>query len=391
MDDIADISAHYKQDAVGTFWTANAAIEPFANVSKALKSCPTCHASLRNIGRYGRIVRGHMFDEAIKRYIGKASTLYVELATALLQEMQKVSENDEPLGRRSESDLCINGSRLDQFRAIIDLAAGNPRWLSLSRLRHRMDSFASHLQHREEPYHRVSDMIRKRGLTGLKLRSHLQVAALLIRCDIVLLADVVRSWPTIKPHGTLRLDLSRCRKDCEQLIIQAGERHQPATLAEGHLYWAQYAALECRYPTYPAVVEDLSAPAMDYTVDLRALALEHTEHAKKICKEHPTQTRGVGFEVMSTRLMIREGFSTATVNEDDWHHVLAAMSREASGLGVWHYCQRGHPFAVSEGGEGGSMGCPQCGADAGGSRGKVGKEMRGDSSLEGMLCDMGLE
>ncbi|KAL6803435.1 hypothetical protein GGI42DRAFT_26484 [Trichoderma sp. SZMC 28013] len=57
--------------------------EPFSLDEPGIPVCATCWDSLRNIARYGRIVRRAILDESTKEFIAWAQ--YLSLATRLLE------------------------------------------------------------------------------------------------------------------------------------------------------------------------------------------------------------------------------------------------------------------------------------------------------------------
>ncbi|KAF2462435.1 hypothetical protein BDY21DRAFT_360361 [Lineolata rhizophorae] len=66
MDGHMDIKMHYEVSPDGSL----SGIKPVEHFSKdKLKICPTCRGSIRNISRYGRVVRRAFLDESMKKFI----------------------------------------------------------------------------------------------------------------------------------------------------------------------------------------------------------------------------------------------------------------------------------------------------------------------------------
>ena len=56
-----------------------------------LKTCPDCRGPLRNVARYGRIVRRALLDASTRKFIVWANQAYVPLADAVDNELEKLS------------------------------------------------------------------------------------------------------------------------------------------------------------------------------------------------------------------------------------------------------------------------------------------------------------
>ncbi|KAI9659657.1 MAG: hypothetical protein M1829_006565 [Trizodia sp. TS-e1964] len=74
----------------------------------------------------------------------------------------------------------------------------------------------------------------------------------------------------------VRIDLSANRKDCEELIAESHAKHQPASKAEGHPYWAHFLAFERSFAA--------SAPNL---TRLFETAREYLWHARSLCDNYP--------------------------------------------------------------------------------------------------------
>ena len=82
MDNYMKMSAHYFMTTAATVLEIKKPSEPFSLEGKVLPSCPQCRGSLRNISRYGRIVRCALLDESTK-FSSWANSQYVPLAQKL--------------------------------------------------------------------------------------------------------------------------------------------------------------------------------------------------------------------------------------------------------------------------------------------------------------------
>ena len=92
MDGIMDMAKHYTMGES----TSNlpypvalaASSSPFD--MKGVKVCPHCRGSLRNVARYGRIVRRAVLDESTKRFINWARQRHSELAFKLMEHKARL-------------------------------------------------------------------------------------------------------------------------------------------------------------------------------------------------------------------------------------------------------------------------------------------------------------
>ena len=90
-----------------------------------LKNYPICRSPLRNINRYGRIVRRAWIDEATKKFIIWANALFVPLAFRIEQAEAKFREpvtekltSKSPLLRKAELSFTLDRLTLKQIKVI---------------------------------------------------------------------------------------------------------------------------------------------------------------------------------------------------------------------------------------------------------------------------------
>ena len=94
MDGHMSISDYYtfsdEPDGAGSIVGLKSSSEPFSIAE--LKNCPMCRYPLRNINRYGRIVRRAWIDEATKKFIVWANMQFVPLAARMEREETELRE-----------------------------------------------------------------------------------------------------------------------------------------------------------------------------------------------------------------------------------------------------------------------------------------------------------
>lgn len=360
---------------------------PFS--AKDLKNCPICRSPLRDIHRYGRIVRRAWIDEATKKFIVWANARFVPLTVALdeiedrLRAVKGTSDVDfgvsgaaQPhiLNALSKGSLILKGDRDVQFTIITKFLGRQSRYKAIVQLRYTIATFLKEVAEAEQPFSRIYDLIQDarihRGINIafeympeiLQTRNRMLATVLLLRCDYTILLELLtlhKEKPANAPPWMTRkleVDFTFSRRDCETLMRESRQKKQPINEVEGALFWARFVALE------RGVTED-----QDSVSELVLQARRYLETAREICKAHPGQTKGMMEEVDDVIRMLRESTFYATVTNQEKAAVYAAMANELRGTGHWYYCVNGHPFTVGECGMPMQTSvCPQCGSPVGG-------------------------
>ncbi|KAL1630615.1 hypothetical protein SLS54_000486 [Diplodia seriata] len=360
---------------------------PFSN--DELKACPTCRGALRSISRYGRVVRRALLDESTKKFIVWSQNEYLRLQTQFQDAHSELNNTADAVVVNTVTPvaLTIAGSPSVLFEYIKDTAAAldlTGRYSALFALRTQLQAHVNKVQHEEQPFRKVHDFCqdarRRRGHDDidsafalspevLQTRAHLLASALLLRCDLALVADIVAVWRNKLPanlrDGGCTLQLSSTRARCLALLQDADAAHSPAQKVEALLFHAQSNAIQ-RLP-FAAAAATPAATTMQ-SQQLREEALSHIATARAICTLHPSSTSGLDDEADTIEKMLRqESTFFAVVTSEERRAVLAAMAAEFRGTGHWYYCANGHPFTVGECGMPMQLAvCPQCGAAAGG-------------------------
>lgn len=355
-------------------------VEPFSVAD--LKKCPMCRGPLRNINRYGRIIRRAWIDEATKKFIVWANARFVPLAVRMKEQEEKL-RTSRIQGKRSTLPLSVEelvsmkpiplkGSRDQQIKEV--RAAFNQEKIKspLFQLRQDIKQFLKQVDEKEQPFSRIYDLVQDarihRGIDTemiyqpevLQTRNRLLTTALLLRCDYAILLNFL----SLKDSGqqawtsrTIELDLKDNRKDCQDLIEEARARTQPANVVEGQLYWARFVALE----------RGVREPGCSDMPRLVAEARAHLQDAKQLCRNYPSQTAGVIAEIEEVEAMLRDSTFYMPVTNAEKAAVYKAMALNFRGTGHWYYCANGHPFTID--GCGMPMEtarCPQCDSPIGG-------------------------
>ncbi|KAI0451030.1 hypothetical protein F5B21DRAFT_528337 [Xylaria acuta] len=360
-----------------------------------LKSCPTCRGSLRNISRYGRLVRQFLLEESTKKFITWSHRKSVNFEKRLLDQQERLESPTiakgilATIGRPGQ--LLIAGQRLQQVRAIAEWV-GYGRYDPLIRLYCEIAGYVYHVAIEEQPYQRVHDLVehaRRRGTgTGqfllntsiLETRGLLLAGSLLLRCDLLILGDFVAlRRQAVEKLTMITLDLTTTLNDCNELIRMAREKRYVRHEVEGHIYFIQFVALarllylEKQWPTTEET-ED-----MDW---LKAHGEEHLAEVRDLLSLYKGSTSYLVKELETAELMLND-FRYAPISVEEKRAVWLAVSRELRGTGHWYACQNGHPFTVGECGmpmE--ETRCPECGAAAGGTHHQVSQGVQHDANMD---------
>ncbi|THX14858.1 hypothetical protein D6D17_03136 [Aureobasidium pullulans] len=374
MDGHLGLSEHYVMDVNG-LPVALRAPEDSLDVDKTRMVCPDCRRSLRDIPRYGRIVRRALLIQSTLKFITWSNNEYVIAYDNFSRVQETLSATFEE-AKSAEIDLHLIGSRVEQMRTIKQRLSGT-RYGEIIALRHNIDSLRGLVSKDEQPFKRVQELVRyarvvqKQAQSDFKFddsvilqtRCSALTTALLLRCDLMILSDVlsVRSSKAIPVDTVTTVDFSKNRRDCETLFQIADQGQHHLQQAEALIFWAQFAALEVSWLS--ANSEDSDTTAVDI---LRATARERLAQARTFCAEH-SQARVVQSEIEEVEKMLRESTFYSPVTNEEMKNVVAAMAREFRGTGHWYRCENGHPFTVGECGMPMQTArCPQCGGVIGG-------------------------
>ncbi|GKZ20844.1 hypothetical protein AbraIFM66951_009163 [Aspergillus brasiliensis] len=374
MDGQMDLKAYYELDAGGKPVAITESSKPFS--VEDVKRCATCRGSLRDISRYGRLVRRAMLDEATKKFILYLNNEYVPMAQELpklITELPDVKNLAGSLMFQSGAAIRIEGSGDQQIKRLGSIMKwnGTSRWDALVRLRKRMVTYYCRVQVEEQPFSRVQHLVeharRAKEAQGtfefnesvLQTKGALLAGALLIRLDIALLGDFLSLYNAATPLATRRelfVDLQKNMDACQNLIQLARQLQRVAHEVEGYIFLAQLCALQRSHIKEAADAERRLVEGRD--------ALDAAE---RLCSQYPGQTSGFLEEIESAKAMLRGSTFYSAVSSEERMAVIQAMAREFRGTGHWYYCSNGHPFTIGE--CGGAMQvstCPECGVPVGG-------------------------
>ena len=393
MDAQMNLKQHYVVDAEEKPIALINSSNPFS--IDDIKTCAICRGPLRNLARYGRLVRRALLDESTKKLILFLNREYVPLAEKLPQLIQELHDAPKKVRYEWPENVKIEGSRNSQVKLMghIVRQVQPHRWDAILNLHRRIEKYHKSVTPKEQPFQKVRDMVesaRRRQKTEgrlefdshiLQTKGDLQSTALSLRLYISLLADFISLANRVAGgEGPIQMDLQRSRDDSERLIRGAATSNHLSTQVEGHVFLAQLYALEQAHPP--------SSESSEALVDrARTSILE----ARRLCDEFPGQTQGLTEEIDNAEKMVNGGTFYAAVTSEERIAVLRAMAREFRGTGHWYYCRNNHPFTIGEcGGAMQRSSCPQCGAPIGGQNHQAAEGVTRADDLERALREVRL-
>ncbi|KAF7173984.1 hypothetical protein CNMCM5623_006251 [Aspergillus felis] len=300
MDGQMALQEHYKLDGQGRPISINDASRPFS--MDDIKTCATCRGSLRDLARYGRLVRRALLDESTKKFILYLNREYVPLEEELARQVKLMQEADvaSRKGPVWPDHLRLEGSIQQNVKTMTELVhhTSPGRWKDITKLRDKVVDYRKRVALDEQPYDRVRSMVensKRRNKTDgdfdfdntiLQSKGVLLATALNLRLDITLLTDFL----TVKDRAssqtgniTISLSLQDARDQCSTLINLADDSGRIRQQAEGHTFLAHLHALERSQTLSPQAAETHLQEAQ------AAVA-----RARSLCTQHPTQTRAHG-------------------------------------------------------------------------------------------------
>ncbi|KAK4059287.1 hypothetical protein Trihar35433_11040 [Trichoderma harzianum] len=387
MDGQMGMGAYYDLNEDGHPVRLGKTSEPFSLEESGIPVCATCRGSLRNIARYGRIVRRAILDESTKKFIAWAHSQYLSLATRLLEEQEtlaqaspgKVLQANAASSAGKGVQLISSAPRLKQLREL-QKTVGKGRYDSIIKLWREIKTHANSVRGEEQPFKRVADFVQfanRQNMASrefrydesvIQVKGSLLADALLLKCDIIILFDFHR-WAKdgglARVDTEVKLDLSLHWTDCANLIVQSRSLKYAREEVQGHIFAAQLCGLclsfdEC---TMWPVGRDLMTEQNEDS--LKEEALNHIQKARALLEEYPS-TAVFRDEIDSVEEMICDGIYRP-VTAEEVRAVYNAMSNEFRGTGHWYVCENNHPFTIGECGMPMQEArCPECGARIGG-------------------------
>ncbi|KPM46450.1 hypothetical protein AK830_g203 [Neonectria ditissima] len=387
MDGQMAMADHYRLDENGLPKDLLGSSEPFSMENAGVKSCATCRGSLRNISRYGRIVRRAMLDESTKKFISWSNSQYLSLLRGLLAEQETLSNMTSTpiLAQQVEATgtLALAGSRQKQLETLKGYA-GKGRYKSILKFRRRVTAYAKQVREEEQPFQRVAELVKhanlQRGTSNefrydqsiVQSKGALLALMLLLKLDITIFSDFLTLFlltGSASARLDVKLDLSVFLVSCEDVIRLAQITTHPKEETQGHICYAQLCAISRSLisPAAQQVAQNLEA-----IEELKEKGLAHAELARELLGRYPS-VAPLESEIDAVEEALK-GFTYSPVTTEELREIYNASAEELSGTGHWYTCENGHPFTINNCGMPMEEAtCPECGARIGG-RGHVAVE-----------------
>ncbi|KAK1833598.1 hypothetical protein QBC39DRAFT_345616 [Podospora conica] len=420
MDGQMQIGQHYALDENGLPTAVNGASVPFSEAH--IRACPTCRGSLRNIARYGRIVRRGELDESTKRFISFSHQQYLALAGRLSAEQTKLQDPPRTAPRefskssgRPTKTFSFQKPRLRNLVQLEQLAQDPERYATVIKLWRSISAFLGQMQAQEQPYQRVADLVTHansaRSLIDkrqfqydesvIQVKGQLLASSLLLQCEAAMLSDFIHHFGDRAVDAKTGFDWSIYDTECESFIASAREAKYPKEEVQGHLLAARL-SLFARQLQTPQGSGDGRAEEMGPGASVERTekkeseaerrmtsALDHLSQASALMDKYPsTAVLREEFERVVT--MANGGVFYAKLSDEEMMEIHNAMTSEFRGSGHWYRCANGHPFTIGECGMPMEMArCPECLAPIGGQNHTVVAGVERADDIEMLGADMG--
>lgn len=377
MDQQLGIQDFYDISEEGAPSSIKGVVSPFS--VKTVARCTQCLGSLRDISRYGRIIRRPMLDESLKEFISESNAKFLKLAERLAECMEALHRKMDYRHLRTSYDrqnlmIELEGNMQHQTRVLRDFI-GQGRYADLAILYRDIQSFSTRVRAKEEVFQKVADLTRRanenseaaaRSMGAIHQHEPfvqpcggLLAMDLSLRCNIAVLADFLKLWKEqfaagTFPRPTLKLDMTSNFRASQELIKRAGEMKRPLLAAQGHVYVAWFcgfaralgvAALTRRQEFVPTLA-GFSKKAITITQlpvtdeDLRYMGLQNITKASDIHASCSLTSRYLKDEIIETKRFVQE----VCLDEGpgtDWY---TAVAWALGDTGPWHVCGNGHRF-----------------------------------------------
>ena len=340
------------------------------------KKCPSCRGSLRNLARYGRLVRRAILDESTKKVIVWINRAYLPLRNDLQQHMElvkSIEEKDPPRWLKEPKQIVLNNDRGTQVHSLGQVLGDyDPlAWKSIRGFRARLIQYRDRARVSEQPFARVKsavDNVRRREGRDttfqfdemvLQMKGFLLASSLLLRLDLAILMTLLSLKQSPRTNTTAKeitLNLEPWKKDCAQLLAESTNTKRVPQQVEATIFLAQICA-----------IQRSRAQNLDGREQHRLEGQTHLQHAQELCNANRGNTRGFQKEIDAVAKMLRESTFYAPITSEERMAVIQAMATEFHGSGHWYYCENGHPFTIGECGMPMERAtCPECSAPVGG-------------------------
>ncbi|XXH01217.1 hypothetical protein Hte_007571 [Hypoxylon texense] len=386
MDDQLGMGDYYEIATDG-------AIIAMKTLSKSLsgdcfKACPHCKGSLRDISRYGRVVRQTVLDESTRQFVRWYHAEWAGLEQRVVAEQKRLVYAEKPAQLlelvAKPGGLNIEGAFLEQLFAINDWIGGD-RYLPIIRLYATISDYLYRVQLEEESYQHANGHAQHtaeayknigRSLAGFRTRGQLLARIVRFRCYLAALEDFLHLRYRAKKCFTMvTFNLDTAVDECERIITSARIAKYALQEIEGHVFYAKIVAMArlANDAVQAAGDEQANVVADDDIFDDRVLpdlvvnAKAHLFQAELLIHKYVSEVNAwaefeVAVNMLFDRVTYYEHYKHPRAKWDGW----SATARGFADPGrLWYACTEGHPFTVAADEESmEAIKCPECLASA---------------------------
>ncbi|KAL5000356.1 hypothetical protein BDV10DRAFT_37291 [Aspergillus recurvatus] len=122
-----------------------------------IKNCALCRGHLRDVARYGRLVRQALLEESTKKFILCMNRGYLPLAVEMAREGQSLQDHGYKPKAPSSAVIRFNGDRSRQIETMRE-SLGHvsvSRWGEILRLGDQIELYRRHVSPSEQPLTQV--------------------------------------------------------------------------------------------------------------------------------------------------------------------------------------------------------------------------------------------
>lgn len=253
MDGTMSMADFYELADNKAIWLKDIELE----LTQKVPACPTCRGSLRNINRYGRMVRQGLLTEATKKFIIWSNERYLPLAKEVQDLQERLSNSTAEAGKHftglKSLVLDLSGASDKQIKHV-QKSSQFPRYQQLVSVHGSIMKYMHSVAIEEQPFTRVWELVQhKRRLHGtsgngfelgngvMQTGQYMKALSLLLRCHLAIICDFL-SQAKLSPQS--KIDFAVNKAGAEDLSRLAQQGFQPAIEVEAYLYYGRYCAAE---------------------------------------------------------------------------------------------------------------------------------------------------
>ncbi|KAJ2898170.1 P-loop containing nucleoside triphosphate hydrolase protein [Zalerion maritima] len=412
LDGLMALPDHYMIGKDGHPSAIKANTEPMSDENSDVKVCPDCRGTLRNLSRYGRMIRRALLWESHKRFICWTNSESNRLSAALQGwEEEYLREESPPAPRMAlrqlGNDLDVRGNG-GQIIHILKKVVGG-RYRSIGEISNQVNRFFQKVREEEQPFQKVYNHVqhaRRQNKTSgtfafdpsvLQSKGEVLALSLQLRClvsaltDFATMSDKVQ-WATVTVTANLEIPM----KQCQAYIDLAEGRVWPRNQVEGHIIFIRLCVLARKFLVEESTRDELNQPERPVAGGKRGIphprtskeymevGSEHIDIAQQLLESNPP-CAVFEPELKAAARALVGGTFYQQVTAEEREAIAKVMQQGFQGSGHWYRCVNGHPFTVGECGMPMERArCPDCRGRIGGSNHDPDEGVQRDHAMDAL-------